>query len=87
MLFQVGEFGQLVTNDAIRATEHRVHKAIGPIERYTLATFFSAPMDAIIFSTSELTSDSRYGGQAGKPCAYRQWSDASFQRYIVKEDN
>lgn len=25
MMFQVGEFGQLASNDGIRATEHRVH--------------------------------------------------------------
>ncbi|CDR34845.1 hypothetical protein [Criblamydia sequanensis] len=33
MMFQVGEFGQLVKDDGIRATEHRVHKALGAIER------------------------------------------------------
>jgi isopenicillin N synthase-like dioxygenase len=43
MMFQVGEFGQLVTNDAIRATEHRVHKAPDSIERYAMALFFNAP--------------------------------------------
>lgn len=26
MMFQVGEFGQLASNDGIRATEHRVHR-------------------------------------------------------------
>ena len=26
MLFQVGEFGQIVTNDAIKATEYRVQR-------------------------------------------------------------
>lgn len=45
MMFQVGEYGQLAADDGIRATEHCVHKAIGPIERYTLAVFFNAPMD------------------------------------------
>lgn len=86
MLFQVGEFGQLVRNDGIRATEHRVHKAQGSVERYTLAVFFNAPMDIPIYSTSVLTNDTRYGAKAGEPCTYRHWHEASFQRYAVEGD-
>jgi len=86
MLFQIGEFGQLATNDAIRATEHRVHKPKNAIERYTFALFTDAPMDTVIHSTSELTKDARYGGKAGMPCSYRHWNDESFKRYLVKED-
>ncbi len=84
MLFQVGEFGQLVKNDGIRATEHRVQKAAGSIERYTLAVFYNAPMDLPIYSSSELTNDARYGVKAGEPCTYRHWHEASFNRYVVK---
>ena len=83
MMFQVGEFGQLARNDRIRATEHRVHKASGPIERYTLAVFFNGPLDVPIHSTSVLTNDARYGSQ---PCTYRHWNEASFQRYLVEND-
>lgn len=86
LLFQVGEFGQLATNDAIKATEHRVHKADGNIERYTMALFFDAPMEAVIHSLSELTKDDRYGGAPGEACSYRHWHEASFNRYIVKEE-
>lgn len=86
MLFQVGEFGQLATNDAIKATEHRVHKALGCVERYTMALFFDAPMDGIIHSFSELTKDSRYGEVPGGPCSYRHWHEESFNRYIVKDE-
>jgi isopenicillin N synthase-like dioxygenase len=85
LLFQVGEFGQLATNDAIRATKHYVHKAEGNIERYALAFFFDPSMDAPIHSFSELTQDERYGGKPGDPCTYRQWHEGSFHRYIVKE--
>ena len=85
LLFQVGEFGQLATNDAIKATEHRVHKAEGSIERYTMALFFDAPMDTVIHSFSELTNDERYGGTPGAPCSYRKWHEGSFNRYLVKE--
>ena len=86
MMFQTGEFGQLITNDAIKATEHRVHKARNPqIERYAMALFFDAPLDAVIHSHSSLTQDDRYGGKAGDPCTYQHWHEASFKRYIVKD--
>ncbi len=87
LMFQVGEFGQLMTNDAIRATEHRVHKADKPqVERYAMALFFDPPEGTVIHSTSELTQDERYGGKAGDPCSYQHWHEESFKRYIVKED-
>lgn len=85
MLFQVGEFGQLASNDAIRATEHYVHKASDSIERFTMALFFDAPMNTVIHSTSVLTSDKRYGGDAGDPCSYKEWDERSFYRFVVKE--
>jgi len=85
MMFQVGEFGQLATNDGIKATEHRVHKAEGNVERYAMALFADAPMDAVVHSTSVLTKDARYGGEPGAPCSYRHWNDETFKRYIVKE--
>ena len=87
LMFQVGEFGQLVTNDAIRATEHRVHRAEGSVERYTMALFCDAPMEMVIRSTSELTQDSRYGGIAGEPCSYRHWNEETFKRFLVKEED
>lgn len=86
MMFQVGEFGQLATNDAIKATEHRVHKALGCVERYTMALFFDAPMDTIIHSSSILTQDARYGGNAGDPCSYQHWHEESFKRYLVQDE-
>lgn len=85
LLFQVGEFSQLISNDKIKATEHRVHKAQGPIERYTMALFVDLPMDAVIYSTSELTNDERYGNGPG--CSYKQWHEASLARYLVKDEN
>jgi len=85
LMFQVGEFGQLVTDDAIRATKHRVHKAHSKeVERYAMAVFFNPPMETIIHSYSELTQDDRYSGQAGDPCSYEHWNDETFKRFIVK---
>ncbi len=85
-MFQVGEFGQLATDDAIRATEHRVHKAKGThVERYAMALFFNAPMETTIHSFSELTQDSRYGGMPGDLCTYQRWHEGSFNRYIVEK--
>lgn len=87
LLFQVGEFGQLLTNDAIRATEHKVHKAQGSIERYTMALFLCAPPETLVHSFSELTRDFRYGAQAGEPCSYQRWAHNSFNRYLVAEED
>lgn len=84
MLFQVGEFGQLVTNDEIMATEHRVHKALGKVDRYTMAFFINPGMNTSITSHSILTKDSRYG--SGPSCNYQEWNDASLARYLVKKD-
>jgi len=86
LLFQVGEFGQLATDDAINATEHRVAKAPGSIERYAMVLFFNPPMEAVIHSYSELTRDARYGGKAGDPCSGKTWHEESFKRYIVKDN-
>ena len=86
MMFQVGEFGQLVMNDGIQATEHCVRKAEKAVERYTLAVFHGAPMDVSICSTSVLTDDARYGAQRGEASTYRHWTNASFERYLVKND-
>jgi isopenicillin N synthase-like dioxygenase len=85
MLFQVGEFAQLATNDEVQATEHRVHKASGKIERYALAVFSGVSMDTVVNSTSILTKDARYAGNAGEPCTFGQWNKASLQRYIVEQ--
>ncbi len=84
MLFQVGEFGQLVSNDGIKATEHRVHKAKGEIERYTMALFYGPVPDTVIRSTSILTNDARYEGGMGAACTYQTWHVNSFNRYLVK---
>lgn len=86
LLFQVGEFGQLITDDDIRATEHRVHKAQGNVERYAMALFFvfNASRDFVVHSTSELTQDSRYGGSSGDPCSYMHWHEESLNRYHAK---
>lgn len=87
MLFQVGEYGQIMSNDSIRATEHRVHKAKGGVERYTMAAFFSGPPETI-YSTSVLTYDSRYkGGGPGTPCNFEDWHQASLARYHVPKND
>lgn len=86
MLFQVGEFAQLVTNDAIRATQHRVNKANGAVERYTLAMFCDAPMDTTIESTSVITADPRYKAAPGEPYTYGEWCQESYKRFLVKDN-
>jgi isopenicillin N synthase-like dioxygenase len=85
MMFQVGEFAQLLSNDAIRATEHQVRKAAGYLDRYAMAVFIDAAMDTVIHSTSILTKDIRYGGNAGAPCSYQHWHEETFKRFLVDE--
>jgi len=87
LLLQVGEFAQLTTHDAIKATAHKVHKASGAIERYTMAVFFNPALDTLIHSQSALTDDTRYGGNKGDACLYRHWNEASYKRYFVDQTN
>ena len=84
LLFQVGEFGQLAMDDKIIATEHRVHKARGGIERFTLAVFFDPSQETLIHSKSVLTQDPRYGTE--ESCTYQRWSEESYKRYLVEDE-
>jgi hypothetical protein len=49
-----------------------------------MALFFNAPLDAVVYSYSELTSDSRYGGLPGEPCSFLHWHEESFKRYLAQ---
>ncbi len=86
LLFQVGEFGQLISNDRIKATKHIVRKAKGQIERFTFALFYSADDNTIIKSTSILSQDERYKANkmADGSISYGEWQKASFDRYRAK---
>lgn len=83
LLFQVGEFGQLISDDHIKATKHMVRKAKGHIERFTFALFYSADDNTIIKSNSKLIQDERYKLHQlpdGR-ISYGEWQRASFDRY------
>ncbi|OAI48555.1 hypothetical protein AYO45_01050 [Gammaproteobacteria bacterium SCGC AG-212-F23] len=86
LFFQVGEFGQLIMNDHIRATKHLVKKAKDNIERFTFALFYSCSDNIVIHSTSELTKDARYADNklADGRVYYKKWGDASFARYRAR---
>lgn len=83
LLFQVGEFGQLISDDRINATKHMVRKAEGQIERFTFALFYSVDDNIIIKSNSKLIQDERYRlHQLPDGCIrYGEWQKASFDRY------
>ena len=83
LLFQVGEFGQLLANDRIRATRHLVRKAPDGFERFAFALFFSPADETRVQSTSVLTQDARYRDNADGNGAirYAQWQDSSYARY------
>lgn len=85
LLFQVGEFGQVVSNDGICATEHVVKKAFGNIERYAFALFYDCHPDVVVNSTSRLTKDARYADHKNSDgsLSYGKWEEASFARYRV----
>ncbi|HSW70564.1 MAG TPA: 2-oxoglutarate and iron-dependent oxygenase domain-containing protein [Gammaproteobacteria bacterium] len=88
LLFQVGEFGQLISNDQIRATQHCVKKAGAGIERFTFALFYIFPAENSYrtISQSKLTHDERYARQkdAEGGLTYQQWADASYERYRAR---
>jgi len=86
LLFQAGEFGQLILNDRIRATQHLVKRAKYGIERFSFALFYSLTNDVVIKSNSVLTSDSRYANNQCKKgfVTYGDWHAASFERYRAK---
>lgn len=83
LLFQVGEFGQLISNDRIKATKHMVKKANGGIERFAFALFYSAADNTLIQSTSILAKDNRYIQNQSKTglISYAAWEKSSYDRY------
>jgi isopenicillin N synthase-like dioxygenase len=86
LLFQVGEFGQLISNDRIKATKHKVKKTNSEIERFSFALFYSADENLIIQSVSELTKDARFIKNKfdDENISYGKWEKASYDRYRVK---
>lgn len=88
LLFQVGEFGQLLSHDRIRATEHIVKKAKGGIERLTFALFFCPDETTEVKPESTLTEDARYieNKLIDGRIRYGDWSRASFDRYRVQTE-
>jgi isopenicillin N synthase-like dioxygenase len=89
LLFQVGEFGQLILNDRIKATQHKVAKSKHGIERYTFALFYSADDDMIIKSKSLLNQDLRYikNQMPDGSISYKNWAEASYERYRADKIN
>lgn len=82
LLFQVGEFAQLISNDRIKATKHKVCKAKDGIERFAFALFYDAPKSLTINSSSTLAHDARYQSQVQDGhISYLGWHEASLARY------
>ncbi|TAK75257.1 MAG: isopenicillin N synthase family oxygenase [Gammaproteobacteria bacterium] len=84
LFFQIGEFGQIISDDRIRATKHLVRKATeGEIERFAFALFCDPDDSIVIKSASQLTADSRYADHqsADGSITYGQWQVASYERY------
>ncbi len=86
LLFQVGEFAQLMLNDRIKATKHLVRKAKNNIERFTFALFYSPADQVTIQSNSQLIADLRYQNNqsADGSINYGLWQEASYERYRAR---
>jgi len=86
LLFQIGEFAQLITNDRLRATRHVVKKSNDGVDRYTLALFCDPDIDLVVNSQSELAKDERYANyqSADGSISYGKWAEASYERYRAK---
>ena len=83
LLFQVGDFGQLMSDDRINATKHIVKKTPGNIERFAFALFTDPSHDTIVYPRSRLTQDARYLHNRAEDggITYRQWQLASYAQY------
>ncbi|MGQ3888547.1 hypothetical protein ACQUW5_05885 [Legionella sp. CNM-1927-20] len=83
LLFQVGEFAQLLSHDRFTATKHMVKKAPAGIERFTYALFYSPDEKMLIKSNSILAKDLRYSkNQTAEGCLrYKDWAEASLKLY------
>jgi isopenicillin N synthase-like dioxygenase len=83
LFFQVGEFGQLISDDQIRATKHVVKKSNGNVDRYTFALFYNPEENTRVLSKSILTSDTRYSTNQCPEgsISFKQWNEASLERY------
>lgn len=84
LLLQVGEFGQIITDDKIRATNHLVKKSLGGIERYTFAVFLQVDMNTKVKTNSVLKEDSRAKDHLDDEgyLTFKDWNKASFDRYL-----
>ncbi len=83
LLFQAGEFGQLASNDRMKATRHMVRKAAGTMERFSFAVFLNAADEARIYPQSTLTSNERFlsGQNQDGSISYQAWNEASLALY------
>jgi isopenicillin N synthase-like dioxygenase len=86
ILFQAGEFGQLLSNDRIKATKHIVKKAKDGVERFAFALFYNVDKQMITTSNSTLTHDARYTEHQSDDgsISYEKWEAASFERYHAR---
>lgn len=85
MLFQAGEFGQIISNDRIHATKHLVRKTPVGFERFTFALFVNIDHDYQVKPVTALASDPRFQKmvKADGSITYGDWRSASYDRYRV----
>lgn len=83
MLFQMGEFMELMTNGAVRATDHWVQKAPSGYRRSTLAVFID-PLDEITVTCTDEAVKEKYADRYADGITYEEWGNRSLAKYNPK---
>ncbi|MCE2716803.1 MAG: 2OG-Fe(II) oxygenase family protein [Pseudomonadota bacterium] len=80
LLFQMGEFRELMANGEMRATEHWVQKAPSGFERYAMAVFFDPPNDTQLNCTNP-DIIAKYADRYEPGITYKEWGIKSYAKY------
>jgi len=80
MLFQMGEFMELLTNGKTRATDHEVKKALSGFERYALAVFID-PLNEITVTCDNAAVVEKYADRYEPGITYEEWGKRSYRKY------
>lgn len=82
LIFQIGEVMELITDGAIRATEHFVKKAYDGYGRYTFAFFCDPPFDLRINCSNPIVME-KYKDRYTPNMTYEEWNDRSIRLHSL----
>ncbi len=84
VLFQMGEVLELMSNGAVRSTDHWVVKARDGSERYSMAVFLD-PLDHFEITCTNPDVIAKYADRFRPGITYEEWGAASYAKYNPKE--